>query len=215
MLCAQARELISARLDGEDVPDQALDDHLEGCAECRSYAGRAAHVTRLTRMRVAEPGPDLVAAVVAAAAARRGAGAVRWGLVAVGVGQCALAVSGLAEAGDAHGGIAVASAAHMSHESAAWNLALGVGFLWVAAGPVRRGSGLVAVVGAFVVVLAALSALDLIAGQVDPVRLAMHALVVIGFALLLVQRRSEPPVDGGADAGQDPDLRYGPSARAA
>jgi predicted anti-sigma-YlaC factor YlaD len=206
MRCADCRDGISARLDGEDLPGEAaaVDAHLAGCAECRRFADRAAHVTRLTRTREAEPGPDLVAAVVAAAPPARprlGAGAVRLGLGAVGLGQCALAVSGIVAVGAAHHGVelAGASAAHLSHESAAWNLALAVGFLWVAAGTTRL-SGLVPLVAAFVGVLTVLSALDVLGGSVDPGRLLSHGLVVAGLVLLVVLQRITRRGGGGARA---------------
>jgi predicted anti-sigma-YlaC factor YlaD len=229
--------MFSARLDGEELPGEAevLDTHLAGCAGCGAWAERAARITRLTRLRLAEPETepetepedtvatviaphreavlDLVAAVVAQAPPRRrvGPGALRLALGAVGIGQCALAVSGIVGVGGDHGAVelAGASAAHMAHETAAWNLALGVGFLWVAMGTARRMSGLVALVGAFVGVLAVLSVLDVLDGQVDPVRLATHLLVVAGFVLLLVLRRVERTGDGGADAVGPPGFRAG------
>ncbi len=195
MLCRESRELVSARLDGEDVPAAELDAHLAACADCRTWADDAARVTRLVRVRLAEPetAPDLVAAVVAVAPRTAG---LRLALGGVGLGQCALAVSGILDAGGAH-------AAHLSHESAAWNLALGVGFGWVASGPARRVPGLVAMVGAFVGVLAVLSVLDLVGGQVDPVRLATHALVAVGFVLLLALARAERGPGGSRGATED------------
>jgi predicted anti-sigma-YlaC factor YlaD len=201
MQCADAREAVSAGLDDEERPGEAaaLDAHLAGCAACRHYVDRAARITRLTRTRAVEPGPDLVAAVCAAAppaTPRIDAGAVRLGLGAVGIGQCALAISGIVGVGGRP-----ANVAHMSHESAAWNLALGVGFLWVATGTARRTSGLVALVGVFVGVLAVLSLLDLVAGRVDPVRLGTHLLVVAGLVLLLVVTRVDRR-DGGGSAGK-------------
>lgn len=207
MLCADARDAISARLDDEELPGEAaaLEAHLDGCAGCRQYVDRAAHVTRLTRTRAVEPAPDLVAAVLAAAPSRPrriGASGVRLGLGAVGIGQCALAISGIVGAG---GG----AAAHMSHESAAWNLALAVGFLWVATGTARRTSGLVALVGAFVGVLGVLSVLDLLVGRVDPVRLATHLLVVVGFVLLLVLQRIDRRGGGDGLALHTPAHRSG------
>jgi predicted anti-sigma-YlaC factor YlaD len=197
MRCDQAREVISARLDDEEQPGEAaaLDAHLGGCAGCRHYAERAAQITRLVRLRPAEPGPDLVAAVVAAAPpARRGAGTagVRLGLGAVGIGQFALAISAAADPVGRLAGLA-----HMSHESAAWNLALAVGFLWAATGATRRMSELVALVGAFVGVLTVLSVVDLVDGRVDPVRVATHLLVVAGLVLLLVMHRTDRRGGGG------------------
>lgn len=217
MLCADARDVISARLDDEELPGEAaaLDAHLAGCAGCRRYADQAAYVTRLTRTRAAEPAPDLVAAVVDAApppGRRPGAGGIRLALGAVGIGQCALAVSGIVDADAAHGGLAGASTTHMSHESAAWNLALAVGFLWVATGTARRMPGLVALVGAFVGLLAVLSVLDLLDGRVDPVRLAMHLLVVAGFVLLLALQQIDRRGGGGARALHTPGRRSEPAA---
>jgi len=216
-VCGRARaHLGPARRRGAAGEAEALDAHLSGCAGCRRYGDRAAHVTRLTRTRAVESVPDLVATVVAAAPPPRrwigvgplGVGALRLGIGAVGIGQCVLAISGIVDAGAAQGAVelAGASAAHMSHESAAWNLALAVGFLWVAAGTSRRVSGLVALVGAFVGMLTVLSVLDLVDGRVDPVRLATHLLVVVGFVLLLVLHRSERGGSGGRLALHPPEL---------
>jgi len=69
MECAPIREAISARLDGEDppLPEAAVADHLEGCPACTRWADEATALHRLTRVRTAEPVPDLSAAIVAAA----------------------------------------------------------------------------------------------------------------------------------------------------
>lgn len=195
MRCADCREALSARLDGEELPGEsaAIDDHLAGCAACRSYAERAASVTRRARMSPVQETPDLVATVLAAAPPprRSRAGAVRVALGAVGLGQCALAVSGIVTAGGAHHGgpeLAGASAAHLINESSAWNLALAVGFLWVAAGSARI-SGLVPVIAAFVGILTVLSAFDVLGGRVDGGRLLSHGLVVVGLLLLMALQR--------------------------
>lgn len=196
MGCLEFHNAISARLDGEEQPTEAaaVDAHVAGCADCSAYAEHAARVTRLTRTRAAESAPDLVATVLAAAPAPR----TRWlrplpvrlALGAVGLGQCAMAVSGIVAAGH-HGAdtgrLAGAGLAHLTHESAAWNLALAIGFLWAATGPTRS-NGLVPLLAAFVGVLGILSALDAARGGVDPSRLVTHGLVVAGLALLLLLR---------------------------
>lgn len=203
MRCADCREAISARLDGAELPGEssAVDAHLQGCAECRSYAERAASVTRRTRMSPVQETPDLVAAVLAAAPPPRRSRtpAVRVALGAVGIGQCALAISGILTAGGSHHGgpeLAGASAAHLINESSAWNLALAVGFLWVSAGSSRI-SGLVPVVAAFVGILTVLSTFDMLGGRVDPARLLSHGLVVVGLMLLMALQRLTR--DGGGD----------------
>jgi len=82
----------------------------------------------------------------------------------------------LAATGEHHGGDAVsgASLAHFSHERSAWNLALAVGFLCGAARPART-RGMLPLVGAFVGVLTALSAVDLVLHRVEGSRLLSHA----------------------------------------
>ncbi len=203
MRCERCRELVSARLDGEagpDVPEGAVDAHLAACTDCHAWAERAAAVTRLARTGPAEPGPDLTDAVVAASRTlpavvrRRRAGiGVRAGLALVGAGQLVLAAIGVAGAAATdHDGmhhVGGASVAHALHETSAWNLAMGIGFLAVAYAGGRLVAGLLPVTGAFVVVLGVLSALDLVAGRVEPDRLLTHALVLAGFVLLLLHRR--------------------------
>ncbi|NMH96257.1 zf-HC2 domain-containing protein [Pseudonocardia acidicola] len=206
MECAECREALSALLDGEELPgeEQEIDVHLEECSECWTFADRAAHVTRLTRTRVAEQTPDVVAAVLAAAPPPRTPwwpSALRVALAAVGLGQFAVAVNGVVLAGMpgavGHGiRLAGASAAHISNESSAWNLALAVGFLWVA-GSSARASGLVAVVGAFVGVLGLLSLVDLLADRVDLARLGTHSLALVGLVLALALQRQHR--HGGGD----------------
>lgn len=217
MRCDRCRELVSARLDGEaghtgDVPDGAVDAHLACCADCRVWADRAAVVTRLARTGPAEPGPDLVGAVVAASATlrpvvqrRRAGTAVRSGLALVGAGQLVLAAAAVAGAAAVdHGGMQMggASLTHAVHEMSAWNLALGIGFLAVAWAGGRLVAGLLPVTGAFVGVLAVLSTLDLVAGRVDPSRLATHALVLAGLLLLLLHRHVLGD-DGGHAGARD------------
>jgi predicted anti-sigma-YlaC factor YlaD len=78
---------------------------------------------------------------------------------------------------------------HFSHETAAWNLALGVAFGWAASGAARRTGGLVPTIAAFVAPLLALSAVDLFAGDVTAGRLLGHLPVVAGLVLLLLHAR--------------------------
>src|SRR5438445_4718848 len=144
VLCLDCRDELSARLDGEDAPRTraAVDAHLDTCAECRRWFDDAARVTRLARTGLAHSTPDLVEAVRAGSPVARGAWlrvALRVLLALAGVGQLALAavqiVGDQVDGGHAgHGGgeLAGASMLHFAHESAAWNLALGVGFPWVA-----------------------------------------------------------------------------------
>ncbi len=207
LTCELCREAISARLDGEDLPVAAglVDEHLASCGACRRFEDDAARVTRLARIGIALPGPDLVENVLACAPSRsrRVPLALRAGLVAVAIGQLSIALYGLLIAtGNGqrpHGGsVGGAGLTHLTHESSAWNLALGAGFLWVAL-RAHRTTGLVPVLGVFVGVLTLVSAADLVAGRVDSVRVLLHGLIVIGLVLVLLLDRHR--VRGGSAPG--------------
>ncbi len=195
--CAACREELSAELDGEGDPARRPDvrAHLRTCPDCTAWREQAAVVTRLTRTAPAEAGPDLVARVLPAAPrpSRRHAGA-RLALAVVGVVQILLGVAalvGLVGHGDGTGMLGGADMAHMGHETAAWNLALGAAFV-AGAWWTRHLAGLLPVLGVFIVVLAVLSGLDLAAGRVEPDRVAGHAVLLVGFALSVAVTRSGP-----------------------
>jgi predicted anti-sigma-YlaC factor YlaD len=224
MDCAVCREELSAELDGEGDPAcrPAVLAHLETCAPCTRWREQAAVVTRLTRTGPAEAGPDLIARVLPAAPRpRRLRLGVRVALVAVGVAQIVLGVLSLAGTAGHGGGVAMLSGAdmaHMSHETAAWNLALGAAFL-AGASWTRHLAGLLPVLGAFIVVLGVLSGLDLAAGRVEPDRVATHALLLVGFALSVLVVRSGPartpsPAPSATGPGDRPGLARTPPAPA-
>ncbi|GLZ48489.1 hypothetical protein Acsp06_46740 [Actinomycetospora sp. NBRC 106375] len=212
MDCDRCREAMSAALDGEsDAAEQArVDAHLDGCAACRAWRRDAETVTRRARTGVAEPGPDLVALVLDAAPgprARWRGTAARAGLAVVGAVQAVLGLTSLLGASMQHDAMADsivvlgAGMAHATHESAAWNLALGVAFLagalWT-----RHLAGLLPALGAFIAVLAVLSGIDLLAGRVEPARVVSHVVLVVGFVLGIAVVRAAPrsgpaPTPGG------------------
>ncbi|GAA4864889.1 zf-HC2 domain-containing protein [Actinomycetospora straminea] len=209
--CDACREAISAALDGEaDAGEHArIEAHLAGCAACRAWQHDAAAITRRARTVAVTPGPDLVDRVLDAAPGPR----VRWrgvaaraGLASVGLAQAVLgAVSLLGAATHTQHAtdplmVLGAGMAHATHESAAWNLALGVAFLagalWT-----RHLAGLLPVLGAFIAVLAVLSGLDLVAGRVEPGRVVSHLVVVAGFLLGLAVVRTVPRPGAGPTPG--------------
>jgi predicted anti-sigma-YlaC factor YlaD len=215
---------MSAQLDGEDDPADrpAVDEHLAGCADCRLWLDRAATVNRLTRTSVAPQAPDLTAAILAAlppAGARPVPGrrfAPAWSgrltpllYVALAVVGAVQLILGLAQVGGGAAGTHVhgleATPGHLWHESAAWNVAVGAGYLFLALRR-NRPTGLVPMLSAFVGMLLLLSFNDLTAGRVDGTRLVSHGFVVIGFLLVVALSRTgagpaEPPgerVTGGS-----------------
>jgi predicted anti-sigma-YlaC factor YlaD len=190
------REALSARLDGEDEPvgRAALDAHLAGCPACRRWWDDAAAVNRLVRTGPVAAGVDVTEAVLPAAPGRwraRVALGLRLALGLLGIAQLVLGVLQITmlrsiEASLLHGtAVDGATPGHLWHESAAWNVAIGGAFLWIT---VRRGPpvGIVPMLTVFIVALAVLSGADVIASLVEPLRLASHGFVLIGYLIVLL-----------------------------
>jgi predicted anti-sigma-YlaC factor YlaD len=98
---------------------------------------------------------------------------------------------------------------HLSHESTAWNLALGLGMLWTAFRP-RATVGMLPVMTGFLFVLAGFSAHDLASGAVSVTRIASHGLLVAGLVLLAVvhrqHRRGPTPESSDRDSVPGADI---------
>ncbi|BCJ58848.1 zf-HC2 domain-containing protein [Micromonospora endophytica] len=213
MGCERWREILSAQLDGEATPDEqrTAAQHLASCAGCRGWLDTAAMVTRRARTQLVPALPDLSDTILAAAPPpRRGwrsplSAALRrlaplpavTGLrTALGLLGAVQLVLGLAQIGRAEVAEHLhATGQHLWHESAAWNVAVGAGFLFVA---LRRTSpsGLLPMLSAFVATLVLLSVNDLVASQVAVERLVSHGFLVVGYLItVLLARSSRQPGD--------------------
>jgi predicted anti-sigma-YlaC factor YlaD len=210
--CDGFREALSARLDGEEPPDRAgeLAAHLAACPDCRRWEDRAAAVTRRFRTGPAPVGVDVTEAVLPAAPGRGSARLLATlrvllaglGIAQLGLGLVQVAAAARSLAADspvAHpaGG---ATPGHLWHESAAWNIAVGAAFLWVAT---RRGRpiGILPILSVFVAVLVLLSLSDLAAGRVEPARLASHGFMLAGYLVVLALARRQPELAPPGAAG--------------
>ncbi|GAA2695214.1 zf-HC2 domain-containing protein [Actinoplanes palleronii] len=201
MACERWREMLSAQLDGEDDPvlRPLVDEHLAGCAGCREWLDRAAAVNRLTRTGMVPDVPDLSAAILAALPAQ--APAPWWrrlpvaailyvALALVGAVQIILGlaqIGGASAAGHVHLGPSTAPG-HLWNESAAWNAAVGAGYLFLALRRTRP-VGLLPMLTAFVGMLLLLSFNDLTGGRVDVTRLVGHGFVIVGYLLVVALSR--------------------------
>ncbi|MGH3626634.1 MAG: zf-HC2 domain-containing protein [Sciscionella sp.] len=199
MDCEHARETLSAYLDGEILVAELAEvqSHEADCPACAAWYAQAARLDRLTRVTpvdVAEP--DLVDATMATVTLPR---VGRWRLPL----KVALVVVALAQLGIGATNlflplgmrVGMPPSAHMDHESAAFNLAFGV-VLLLAGLNIRRAAIAVPVLGSFVAVLAAASALDLADGNVTWSRLVTHAPIVVGLVLAAALGRQPSPQRG-------------------
>ncbi|WP_236796326.1 zf-HC2 domain-containing protein [Amycolatopsis sp. GM8] len=205
MRCETFREALSARIDGEPEPvDPAtVDRHLESCADCRAWYSGAQDLRRWMTVRAAPAMPDLTGVILERIPAPTGERwPVRIGLGIVALAQLALSVAqllGAATGMDAMSGASMLE--HLTHESTAWNIAVGIGLLWAALRP-RAAAGQLPVMTGFVLVLTGLSIADLLGHAVSLGRLASHVFVVIGLALLFVVRHQhrDDRLPGAGDA---------------
>ncbi|WBB81178.1 hypothetical protein O7606_07305 [Micromonospora sp. WMMD882] len=201
MNCVSSRDALSARLDGVEEPGvgPALDDHLASCPSCRQWHADAAEVGRLLRALPAPPSRGVSDDVLAALPGPRWArlSGVLHGLLGVlGAGQFLLGatqIGALAGGTHVHAG-QFASAGHLWHESAAWNLAIGTAFGLIAVRRVRP-AAMIPVLTVFVAVLTLLSLGDVVAGRVQLVWLLSHGALLAGYGVLVLLRH--PLLDRG------------------
>jgi predicted anti-sigma-YlaC factor YlaD len=193
MECDPFREMLSAQVDGEDMSGERgfAAAHLRICADCRQWLDEATVLTRLIRTRVAaEPVPDLVDAVLAALPGKRLRlpGLIPILPVLLGVLGAVQILLGVAQISAGANATHVHGSGHLWHESAAWNVAVGAGFLWIA---VRRGRavGMVPTLTAFIAVLALLTANDMMVATVDFDRVLSHGFMAVGYVVVLALAR--------------------------
>jgi predicted anti-sigma-YlaC factor YlaD len=112
-------------------------------------------------------------------------------------------VLGIAQAATAASTEHLHGSGHVFHESAAWNVAIGAGFAWIAT---RRATpaGALPMLTAFVALLALLSASDLVNGTVETTRLISHGFVLAGYGIVVALSRP------ALDPGRPPAGRQGP-----
>src|SRR3984957_5433208 len=221
MRCDVAREALSARLDGErpEVLAQQVDAHLDSCRGCRTWLISAAVQTR--RLASIPPGeaPDLVDKILASISAEAQpqqrwmrvlrAHYRRWGLIAVGLFQVAIAAAqisginfGMVSAHHMHGAM---SGEHLLHESTAWLLALGTAMIAAGIWPVTA-IGVAAIAGAYSLALVGYVAADALSGEVTAARVASHVPVLLGLVFATLVATHRPGARGSQTSYVDADL---------
>jgi predicted anti-sigma-YlaC factor YlaD len=179
MECARAREAVSASLDGESrAVDRAVGAHLRRCAGCRAFRDRAVALQRTT-LDAHAPVPDLTARIVDGVAQNREWTIEPWVRVALftlGIAQLALAVPGLLGSDEG-------APIHIAHEVGSWDVALAIGFIFVAWRPLRA-VGMLPFVAALSFMLVLTAVIDLLHGHAEAIFETTHLLEVAGSLLL-------------------------------
>ncbi len=184
MRCDDVRVALSARLDDEDdVGTEAdVDAHLTSCVACQSWYEGAVAATRRVRLGLAPAVPDLTAGVVEAvrrpgALDRPARPVVRLALGAVAAIQILTALPGLLF------GDPFAGHVHVGRELGAVEVALAIGVLAAAWRP-WRAAGMLPVVVAVAIGLAATTLIDIVAGNASVLRELPHLLALVEASLL-------------------------------
>ncbi|MEI8238935.1 MAG: zf-HC2 domain-containing protein [Actinomycetota bacterium] len=184
MNCERWQEAISARLDGEESPiDVALvDAHLQGCANCQAFEALGDDTRRRSRMREAEPQPDLsrhVAKLGRIADRARAWRLVRLALALVAVEIIVLAVPDL---------LGHSNVPHEARHLGAFSVAYAAALLVVVVRPARARAVLpVAIVLGVALLLTA--AVDLLNGRVPAIDETLHIPQIISALLLWLLAR--------------------------
>lgn len=184
-----------------------MDAHLATCGDCARWFDDAVAVTRLVRLSAGEPpsgrnlAPEALADLAPGPALRRLAVVLRWLLGALGFLQFMLGIAQVSPTTSSeHAHSAGTGLAHLGHESAAWNIAIGAGFAWIALRRSRPAT-LIPILTAFVAMLGLLSINDAWIGTVDAGRLLSHGFVFAGYAIVVALSRPR------LDFGDPPDVR--------
>ena len=200
MDCAEAREALSARMDGEDpgVTAADLERHLSSCNRCRTWDEQARHVTRRAVMRPAPSIPD-VSVQVAAALPKRGPTRDRRQLRRLLSRVLLLIVActqlGLAWWPTSGAGVATATTTHTTREAVAAEVAAAVALLAVAWRP-RLAGATATYLSALAAIIATVAAIDLVGGRVSPAQEVPHLTLLLG--LLLVYSMAGRQTDSGS-----------------
>jgi len=179
--CDDAREAISAGLDGEDsaVDAARVEEHLARCPGCRSWRETAHAHTRLVRLRAAEPPwhptQVLLSAVPLVAGSRRR----RLSILLLRAGLLSLAAAQVA--------FVVPAWLFGSHDAArdvgAFDLAMATGFLLAAWRP-DRSRGMTVIVGTAALLLLATAVVETASGRTGAFSEAPHLAAAVGWVLL-------------------------------
>ena len=186
MDCERCREAVSARLDGHDDAEPAVDEHLAGCVACQAWRADAVSLAHRVDLHLADPVPDRSAAILAALAdevvaeekAAHDDALLPWraGLVALGVVQLLLAVPVLL-------GSEPGAGVHVAREMGSFDVALAVGFLYAAWRPARAW-GMVPLVAVLSACLLTTSTVDVLEGRATFAGETLHLMDVAGLVML-------------------------------
>lgn len=177
MECEDARNGISAAIDDNRPVVAVIEAHLEKCDSCRRWQDAAHRLRRATLHSVAED----ESVPVAVSGLPRGFNAHRWVRFALAWAAALLIVWNIVDMFSAGAGTAI----HLERHQAAFDVALGLAFLFVAWRP-DRAYGMVPFAVTFTAALSGAAIIDLLNGASTLGRESAHLIELAGLGLLWV-----------------------------
>lgn len=193
MECDAARDAISAAIDDGGELSAVTLQHIAGCDECRDWQEQAHRLRRQTLRVAASPIPDLEVGQLPARFRL-----YRWLRFVLAWAGVLLVVWNVVDMFAPGSG----SAIHLERHQAAFGVALGLAFLYVAWRP-DRAYGMVPFAATFTLALSVSAVIDLVNGASTLVRESAHLVELAGLGVLWVL---------GAAAGPGKKPRSGSSA---
>ncbi len=172
--CEQARDAISEAIDRGEPISAEVEAHVDGCAACRRWQEAAHQLRRATLRPVAEESP-----LVSLSRLPERFALHRWVRIALAWAALWLIAWNVVDMFAAGSG----SAIHLERHQAAFDVALGLAFLFVAWRP-DRAYGMVPFAAAFTFALSVSAIIDLVNGASTLVRESAHIVELIGLGLL-------------------------------
>jgi predicted anti-sigma-YlaC factor YlaD len=193
MRCSTFRDVLSARLDGEEVgfAVHELDAHLAGCADCQAWA-QAVDVLSRAVARAPREQVRLDPAVLASLTAPHGP--VRTGLLATSEWRIVLGLLAVAQLVVSWPGLILDdghASVHLAHELTACDMGLAVGFLVAALRPARAW-GMLPLAAVLVACMVVTSVADTLSGHALLGRELVHVLELAGLGVVWVLARRAP-----------------------
>jgi predicted anti-sigma-YlaC factor YlaD len=180
MACEEARVLISAAVDSqlEDAEHARLDGHLADCDDCTEWQLRLTDSTRRSLIRPVGASSAVRPAPLPDPKVARRNRIIRIMLGWAGILLMVWHIPGVFAAGSEN-------AVHLSRHQAAFAVALGASFLFVAFRP-ERAFGVIPFVATFTVALTVTAAVDLVNGSSNVVTESRHLLEIGGLVLVWI-----------------------------
>ena len=193
MDCLVAQEELSASIDSGKQVVAEVEDHLASCDACAQWQERAHQLRRATLRSATDVDPSVVVSNVPHRFALYRW--VRFGLAWAGALLIAWNLVDMFAEGSG-------SAIHLERHQAAFGVALGLAFLFVAWRP-DRAYGMVPFAATFTLALSASAIIDLINGASTLLRESAHLVEIAGLALLWVLGAAAGP---GRNPGNPPPM---------